>query len=94
MPLEIRLRDLDTGRDLEPPLIASEKDFKTGSSGYYASGKVVSPDGKSTLQCTMNLVIIGSRPESAELRTKKREAVKQALTSVMEAAKPQQMKQV
>ena len=42
-------------------LLAQKKDFKTGSVGYYANGKVV-VDGQS-YQVGVTLTLIGSKPE-------------------------------
>lgn len=42
-------------------LIASKKEFKTGSLGYNVSGKVLIADQKFQVAC--NLILIGSKPE-------------------------------
>jgi hypothetical protein len=46
-------------------VIAGPKAFSTGSYGFNANGKVtVVIDGKAvTLQCSINLVVVGSKPE-------------------------------
>ena len=42
-------------------LKAAAKEFKTGSVGFYASGKVSNPQGGSTYQVGVNIVLIGSK---------------------------------
>ena len=42
-------------------LLAASRTFKTGSKGFYASGKVMI-DGK-MYQCSTNVVEIGSKPK-------------------------------
>lgn len=42
-------------------LLGQFKEFKTKSVGYFASGKVLLPDG-SKLQVSVNAVIIGTKP--------------------------------
>ena len=42
-------------------LKAAAKEFKTGSVGFYASGKVSNPKGGSTYQVGVNIVLIGSK---------------------------------
>jgi hypothetical protein len=42
-------------------LVASPKTFSTGSTGFFASGKIQMPDG-TRLQASVNLVTIGSKP--------------------------------
>jgi hypothetical protein len=37
------------------------KDFKTGSKGFYASGKVSNPKGGASYQVGANIVLIGSK---------------------------------
>jgi hypothetical protein len=41
-------------------IFLKKKDFRTGSSGYFASDKISLPDG-TRLQVICNLVIIGSK---------------------------------
>jgi hypothetical protein len=43
-------------------IIAAAKEFKTGSVGFYASGKVVNPKGGASYQVGANVVLIGSKP--------------------------------
>lgn len=45
----------------ETALALNEKEFSTGSKGYFASGKV-ELDGK-RCQVTVNCVVIGSKPK-------------------------------
>lgn len=54
-------------------LLGSFKEFKTKSVGYFASGKVLLPDG-SKLQVSVNAVIIGTKPviEEDEKTNKKK----------------------
>jgi len=42
-------------------LVASPKVFSTGSTGYFAFGKVGMPDG-TRVQISCNLVTLGTRP--------------------------------
>ncbi len=41
-------------------MLLQEKDFRTGSKGFFTSGKIELPDGR-RLQVVCNLVIIGSK---------------------------------
>ena len=41
-------------------IIASAREFKTGSKGYYASGKIALPNGLRA-QVSCNIVVIGSK---------------------------------
>jgi hypothetical protein len=53
-------------------MTAAPKDFKTGSKGFYANGKV-EIDGK-RYQAQIQLVEIGSKPKAATETTKSEEA--------------------
>jgi hypothetical protein len=45
-------------------LTAAAKEFKTGSVGFYASGKVENPKSGSRYQLGANIILIGSKPSS------------------------------
>lgn len=46
---------------------ATFRTFSTGSQGYYANGKVGQGIlGEKGLQCSMNLVLIGTKPKDAK----------------------------
>lgn len=45
-------------------IVANPKDFKTGSKGFYGSGKVTSKSGK-RYQVNCQIVEIGSKPKPA-----------------------------
>jgi hypothetical protein len=42
-------------------IIASAKEFKTGSSGFYANGKVTNPNTGARYQLGANIILIGSK---------------------------------
>ena len=42
-------------------LIATAREFKTGSTGFYASGKVTNPQSGSRYQVGSNIILIGSK---------------------------------
>lgn len=65
-------------------ILASAKTFSTGSRGFFATGKVVGPDGK-RYQCTFNLVEIGSKPGS-EAKQEKAAPMNTAPAPVVEKA--------
>ncbi|MDR2953150.1 MAG: hypothetical protein LBU82_07910 [Treponema sp.] len=45
-------------------MFANQKDFKTGSKGYYANGKVNNPDNpEARYQCGLTFTLIGSKGE-------------------------------
>ena len=54
----------DLGGPVEA-LVGSEREFKTGSRGYFVSGKVNGTDGK-RYQVSCNIVEIGSKPKDGE----------------------------
>jgi uncharacterized protein (DUF2147 family) len=43
-------------------IYAQEKDFSTGSTGYYASEKAVNPESGERYQCSLSFTLIGSKP--------------------------------
>lgn len=42
-------------------ILAPAKEFKTGSSGYYANGKLIDPKTGSRYQVGCNIILIGSK---------------------------------
>ena len=48
-------------------ITAAAKEFKTGSVGFYASGKVSNPKGGASYQVGANIVLIGSKGGGARL---------------------------
>ena len=42
-------------------LIAASKDFKTGSVGFYANGKVTNPKSGRVYQVGANIILVGSK---------------------------------
>lgn len=42
-------------------LIASAKEFKTGSVGFYATGKVINPKSGAKYQLGANVILVGSK---------------------------------
>lgn len=42
-------------------IVASAKEFKTGSRGFYANGKVINPKTGSRYQLGANIILIGSK---------------------------------
>jgi hypothetical protein len=43
-------------------LMASPKDFSSGSVGYYCSGKLTNPESAERYQCGLTFTLIGSKP--------------------------------
>ncbi len=44
-------------------LIAGAKEFKTGSVGFYATGKIINPKSGKSYQVGSNITLIGSKPK-------------------------------
>ena len=42
-------------------IVATGKEFKTGSVGYYANGKVINPKSGARYQVGANIILIGSK---------------------------------
>ncbi len=42
---------------------ATEKQFSSGSVGFYANGKIENPDSHERYQLGANIILIGSKPE-------------------------------
>lgn len=42
-------------------IMAPAKDFKTGSSGFYANGKIMDPNTGNRFQVGCNIILIGSK---------------------------------
>ena len=42
-------------------MVAAAKEFKTGSRGFYANGKVTNPKSGARYQVGMNIILIGSK---------------------------------
>ena len=42
-------------------IVAGAKEFKTGSVGFYANGKVTNPKSGARYQVGMNIILIGSK---------------------------------
>ena len=45
-------------------VITYEKQFSSGSIGYYGSGKVENPESRERYQLGLNITLIGSKPSS------------------------------
>lgn len=60
--LEILITDKATGKVFFNEIV-KHKDFKTGSKGYYVSGKATNPDSGSKYQIGCNIILIGSKPK-------------------------------
>jgi hypothetical protein len=43
-------------------LYAREKDFSTGSIGYFTSEKLTNPESAERYQCSLSFTLIGSKP--------------------------------
>jgi hypothetical protein len=54
---------------LPQAMIADSHDFKTGSRGYFASGKIALPNGERA-QVSCSVVIIGSKPDAGQGKDK------------------------
>ena len=44
-------------------IVASSKEFATGSVGFYANGKIVNPKSGKPYQVGANITLIGSKPK-------------------------------
>ena len=44
-------------------ITAIEKQFSSGSVGFYANGKIENPDSHERYQLGSNIILIGSKPE-------------------------------
>lgn len=42
-------------------IMAPAKEFKTGSSGFYANGKIIDPQSGNRFQVGCNIILIGSK---------------------------------
>jgi hypothetical protein len=58
--LELTIKDSE-GR-VWSTLYAHEKDFSTGSVGYFTSDKIVNPESAERYQCSLSFTLIGSKP--------------------------------
>ena len=58
--LEVIVKDSD-GKTWTT-IYARDKEFSTGSVGYYASDKVTNPDSAERYQVSMSFTLIGSKP--------------------------------
>lgn len=47
--------------DVWGQIVAPMKEFKTGSQGYYANGKIVDPQTGNRFQVGANIILIGSK---------------------------------
>jgi len=59
--LRISVTDND-GKEWDS-LTAEAKNFKSGSVGFYANGKLHNPESGEKYQVGMNITLIGSKPE-------------------------------
>jgi len=62
-PEEIIVEFKDDKNEIWGELSASEKEFKTGSKGFYAFGKLENPHSGELYQVSCNIVLIGSKNE-------------------------------
>jgi hypothetical protein len=58
--LEITIKDSE-GK-VWSAIYAQNKDFSTGSVGYYASEKATNPESGERYQCSLSFTLIGSKP--------------------------------
>jgi uncharacterized protein (DUF2147 family) len=58
--LEVSLKDSDG--NVWSVMMADAKDFSTGSTGYYGSGKIINPQSGERYQCSLSFTLIGSKP--------------------------------
>jgi hypothetical protein len=59
--LEVSIKD-STGKEWKR-FFTPEKLFKTGSIGFYASEKIENPESHERYQVSMNITLIGSKPQ-------------------------------
>jgi hypothetical protein len=60
-PAAIVLEVRGPGGDIWGTITAEGKEFKTGSRGFYANGKVINPKSGSRYQLGANIILIGSK---------------------------------
>lgn len=60
--LEVVIKDKATG-EVWLTEIVKQKNFATGSVGYYVGGKATNPASGERYQVSCNIILIGSKPE-------------------------------
>lgn len=57
LTLEIR----GSGGEVWGTIVASAKEFKTGSVGFYGNGKIINPKSGAKYQVGANIILVGSK---------------------------------
>ncbi len=60
-PATVTLEIRGAGGEVWGTLIAASKEFKTGSVGFYATGKVLNPKSGAKYQVGANIILVGSK---------------------------------
>ena len=60
-PPSITLEIRGPGGEAWGTIVASAKEFKTGSVGFYGSGKILNPKGGAKYQVGANIILVGSK---------------------------------
>lgn len=60
-PATLTLRVVDSNGKDWGVLIAEAKEFKTGSTGYYATAKLTNPASGAKYQTGLNVILVGSK---------------------------------
>lgn len=61
-PASVKLEIKTPEGELWGTIVADAREFKTGSCGFYANGKVTNPKSGLKYQLGCNLILIGSKP--------------------------------
>lgn len=62
-PKNLVLEIKDADGKIWGTVTATEKQFSSGSVGFYANGKIENPDSHERYQLGSNIILIGSKPE-------------------------------
>ena len=60
-PLSITLEIRAPGGEVWGTIVASAKEFKTGSIGFYGNGKILNPKSGAKYQVGANIILVGSK---------------------------------
>ncbi len=60
-PLSITLEIRAPGGEVWGTIVASAKEFKTGSVGFYGNGKILNPKSGAKYQVGANIILVGSK---------------------------------
>jgi hypothetical protein len=60
-PATLTLEIRGSGGEVWGTIVASSKEFKTGSVGFYGNGKVLNPKSGAKYQIGANIILVGSK---------------------------------